>query len=661
MISILTRTLLAGLLAGGSFSGLAAKLETTTPVPPEALSFFNDNDWKFSFYNHGEPPAGPAPTGTIEPKAWIQPLQTYRDDLDLEIPQLWCAIDRSVPGGDFDVIRIDSLGTGDFRQADALKLKRAPQDGQDGNDWEFSGILRLKAEGRVVSCLAKGTVNGKLDKTEDGDPDSLSINLEFAAFASALVDCNGRACRVVVVDGNANGRVVDAAVLPRRLHPGRPDGKRTGDPFALDLDGNGFRGRVLSGFLGVPFCLDGHWLELRGDAGAQELTAVPLPAPVRAGTLEFLSAGHFRAEVSGGGHWFTVVDGQPPIPLGPGKYVLNNVTLVGPGKGSCLLSGMADKENMVIEEGAAATVSLPQRIQVRVDADCEVVGPMRLAFLDLALETENGLDLYGPTAADGRPALRQIRIFDAAGKLVHEGKLDKDGDDPSSYLWKVPAGLSGEFTALAVFEPLPLPAEAVPCKFTVPPPQPEMPFMTLSVARVEATAGIDPEQPWEGAFDDHGETCLATARPPQPGEAVTVFLARPLLGHSSLSLSVEGGEAEVQDGDKDSALAGKAVVEVSSDGKTFREVGELTDFQQDFLIRGLAVSAFRIRFTSPWKAPFCLTEVSARRLMTPAEKQQEAEWLKQYDLNGNGQLDPEERARAEKETKAGIEAPAMDD
>ena len=44
-----------------------------------------------------------------------------------------------------------------------------------------------------------------------------------------------------------------------------------------------------------------------------------------------------------------------------------------------------------------------------------------------------------------------------------------------------------------------------------------------------------------------------------------------------------------------------------------------------------------------------------------AKHQQETEWLKKYDFNGNGKLDPEERARAEKDHKAGIEVPAMQD
>jgi Ca2+-binding EF-hand superfamily protein len=40
---------------------------------------------------------------------------------------------------------------------------------------------------------------------------------------------------------------------------------------------------------------------------------------------------------------------------------------------------------------------------------------------------------------------------------------------------------------------------------------------------------------------------------------------------------------------------------------------------------------------------------------------QEAIWLKKYDFNGNGQLDPEERQRAEADAKAGIQAPARDE
>jgi Ca2+-binding EF-hand superfamily protein len=45
-------------------------------------------------------------------------------------------------------------------------------------------------------------------------------------------------------------------------------------------------------------------------------------------------------------------------------------------------------------------------------------------------------------------------------------------------------------------------------------------------------------------------------------------------------------------------------------------------------------------------------------LMLQTHKQ---EWLKKYDFNGNGKLDPEERTRAEAEAKAGIQAPARDE
>ena len=42
------------------------------------------------------------------------------------------------------------------------------------------------------------------------------------------------------------------------------------------------------------------------------------------------------------------------------------------------------------------------------------------------------------------------------------------------------------------------------------------------------------------------------------------------------------------------------------------------------------------------------------------KRQQEAEWRRKYDFNGNGQLDPEERIRAEADAKSGILAPAME-
>ena len=44
-----------------------------------------------------------------------------------------------------------------------------------------------------------------------------------------------------------------------------------------------------------------------------------------------------------------------------------------------------------------------------------------------------------------------------------------------------------------------------------------------------------------------------------------------------------------------------------------------------------------------------------------AIERQKAAWLRKYDFNGNGQLDPEERTRAEADSKSGILAPALDE
>jgi hypothetical protein len=43
------------------------------------------------------------------------------------------------------------------------------------------------------------------------------------------------------------------------------------------------------------------------------------------------------------------------------------------------------------------------------------------------------------------------------------------------------------------------------------------------------------------------------------------------------------------------------------------------------------------------------------------EKERQKKLLQRYDLNGDGKLDPDERARAEKDTKAGLEAPAIEE
>ena len=56
-----------------------------------------------------------------------------------------------------------------------------------------------------------------------------------------------------------------------------------------------------------------------------------------------------------------------------------------------------------------------------------------------------------------------------------------------------------------------------------------------------------------------------------------------------------------------------------------------------------------------------LEEEQKRRRQEEQRRQLEAQWLKKYDFNGNGKLDPEERTRAEADAKAGIQAPARDE
>ena len=54
-------------------------------------------------------------------------------------------------------------------------------------------------------------------------------------------------------------------------------------------------------------------------------------------------------------------------------------------------------------------------------------------------------------------------------------------------------------------------------------------------------------------------------------------------------------------------------------------------------------------------------ELARREEEDRKQRQQDAKWLPKYDFNGNGKLDPEEHQRAEADAKAGIVAPARDE
>ncbi len=167
--------------------------------------------------------------------------------------------------------------------------------------------------------------------------------------------------------------------------------------------------------------------------------------------------------------------------------------------------------------------------------------------------------------------------------------------------------LSGEFTAVADYS-LPLPIETVPGKFTVEPSSKKAIMLTLPVQKIQASMALNPDCPTICAFDGKSETCLATAKPPKTGDLVVVQLLKPLEKVEKLALTIGDALAETPD-DEEDKLPGQAVLEISTDGTTFKAAGKLTESYQLIDIKRQPITAFRIRFTSDWTAPFCLAEV----------------------------------------------------
>jgi hypothetical protein len=220
---------------------------------------------------------------------------------------------------------------------------------------------------------------------------------------------------------------------------------------------------------------------------------------------------------------------------------------------------------------------------------------------------KDGQDLPGP----------RLTVRDAAGKVVYAGHLE-NGEEKAGYdfFWRVPMVLSGEFTATIEYA-LPVPVKNEPVKFTVPPSGKHPVMLTLPVKKVQSSMGLDPETPAICAFDERSETCLATAKPPKNGDLLTVILSKPLQAPQVTGLCLDVGDhlakRENPDGEE-IMMAGSAVLEISTNGTDFREAKPLLEEMgsQEFSFKGKAIVAFRIRFTSDWTAPFCLTEASPK-------------------------------------------------
>jgi hypothetical protein len=417
MSRTILRMVIASFLTGSALPGLAAKLESSTPIPPE---LFANQGESITLISQDEHPADPAPAGTRDPQAKILSVAVSREGLAPEI--FWAAIDRRAPGTGFDVLRIDTRHTGSFKDAEMLALKPATDGSKDQLD--ISGIIRVKVDAKEIPCLASGMIQGKIDpmNKEAGD-DELFVVLSILPFASTKLEVNGKAYRVAVADGTGDGDLADAAILARKNFPGQPEGKKAGDLFAIDLDGNGFKGRVLKGILGVPFCLDGQWLALKTNAPGTELTAEPLPNP-GTGTLELPATVRLEAQLSGGGSLFPIVNGQPPIPLKAGTYRLIAGRLLGPGKTACEFKPGDSKAIFEINDGAKTGFPVPRQIQLSVTAESEAIGPVRLVSFSLEMKSDTSILIGENTGADGQPQAPTLKILDAQGKIVHTGKFE---------------------------------------------------------------------------------------------------------------------------------------------------------------------------------------------------------------------------------------------
>jgi Ca2+-binding EF-hand superfamily protein len=86
----------------------------------------------------------------------------------------------------------------------------------------------------------------------------------------------------------------------------------------------------------------------------------------------------------------------------------------------------------------------------------------------------------------------------------------------------------------------------------------------------------------------------------------------------------------------------------------------LKDYDRDHNGRIDTAEADLITQELSYKAMVAKNEQSKKKIQQQQERR-DAEWLKKYDFNGNGKLDPEERTRAEADAKAGIQAPARDE
>jgi TolB-like protein len=393
--------------------------------------------------------------GTVNPNALVVTLR--RGPLVLAV-----AIDSVQPdAAHYDVLRVDTEGTGDFRRAAVVPrdlLFHEPVNQQYIYGFSHPS-LPLRFGGRTVTVAVDAEFRDR-----QAAP---SFEMALGACAQGTCRFGDRTHAVRFFDATCNLRVDDVTKAVRT-----PEGipyYGAGDSFSVDLTDGSFT-RTAEGFYGHPVLVDGVLYELGVSAEGSHVSAKLYGGP--RGMLR-INHDSWRAWLFGDTSLLVLQGGRDPVAVPTGQYRLfryeERATADGkPQDNRLVISesryGSLAEPPVAVAEGKTSDVAVGSPIVARLTAKQEG----DTVRFELRQKDTAGRD-YARVYKQGDvpwQAEVAIEVRDATGKrLARRTKaLEADGIEVE---WKVPANLEGTFTAFAVYDGGRFPLESGKISFTV--------------------------------------------------------------------------------------------------------------------------------------------------------------------------------------------------
>lgn len=355
---------------------------------------------------HWYPPARRQPgDGIVHPRARIVTLQSVK-------PMVLVAIDATkADAEEFDVLRFDFSGKGQFADKPVVHLKIIPKD-RNGLRAVFGPTtLAAKRGAHTIPVNVKGThIIGE-------NVHLLTVQVGTALEAVCTFGDKRRTVRLV--DGSTDLTCTDKAT--RAAKPGGLNGHDT----VVVYDGDG---SLIKGYYGHPILVGDTWYDVTLSADHAKIAVSP--TDVEMATLKIAQQG-WTARLFGGKHILSLRGSDKPIAIPADRYTFGQFRqLSAPDAkgrtGSFGLTWMGDYRKRGQDDkkfeavaGKTAEVSVGAPLTARIDASVDG----RTVKLTLTVLDVSGTQVNRVVLPDGDWAQPKFRILDENGKVVHSGKL----------------------------------------------------------------------------------------------------------------------------------------------------------------------------------------------------------------------------------------------